>query len=128
MFRALSIFDRDNIEYFYWPHYVLISINMSPCTTGDFHLVYVHQCTCWRKKKPNKQKKNPPLAQLGGGTLFEKQMNFDDIKRYEWTDLLKVNSNFIHVVCWGKNTHKTFNQKLIVIRIKSKQSLRSNHS
>lgn len=56
------------------------------------------------KKTPNKQKKNPPLAQLWGGgvTLFEKQMNFDDIKRYECTDLLKVNSNFIHVVCWGK--------------------------
>lgn len=131
MFRALSIFDRDNIEYFYWPHYVLISINMSPCTTGDFHLVYVHQCTCWRKKKTKQtNKKNPTTGTaLGGGvTLFEKQMNFDDIKRYECTDLLKVNSNFIHVVCWGKNTHKTFNQKLIVIRIKSKQSLRSNHS
>lgn len=82
------------------------------------------------KKKPKQTKKNPPLAQLWGGgvTLFEKQMNFDDIKRYECTDLLKVNSNFIHVVCWGKNTHKTFNQKLIVIRIKRKQSLRSNHS
>lgn len=129
MFRALSIFDRDNIEYFYWPHYVLTSINMSPCTTGDFHLVYVHQCTCWRKKNPKQTNKIKPRhwQSLGGG-LHEKQMNFDDIKRYECTDLLKVNSNFIHVVCWGKNTHKTFNQKLIVIRIKSKQSLRSNHS
>lgn len=69
------------------------------------------------KKNPNKQKKPHHWHSFGGGgvTLFEKQMNFDDIKRYECTDLLKVNSNFIHVVCWGKNTHKTFNQKLIVI-------------
>lgn len=82
------------------------------------------------KKKTNKQTKTHHWHSFGGGgvTLFEKQMNFDDIKRYECTDLLKVNSNFIHVVCWGKNTHQNFNQKLIVIRIKSKQSLRSNHS
>lgn len=101
---------------------------MSPCTTGDFHLVYVHQCKKKKKQQTNNKKPTTGTALGGGVTLFEKQMNFDDIKRYECTDLLKVNSTFIHVVCWGKNTHKTFNQKLIVIRIKSKQSLRSNHS
>lgn len=75
------------------------------------------------KKNKNKQKKPHHWHSFGGGvTLFEKQMNFDDIKRYECTDLLKVNSNFIHVVCWGKNTHKTFNQKLIVIRIKANKA------
>lgn len=41
-------------------------------------------------KKKATTTKNPPLAQLWGGggvTLFKKQINFDDIKRYECTDL-----------------------------------------
>lgn len=68
--------------------------------------MYINARADVKKKKPNKQEKPHHWHSFGGGgggvTLFEKQMNFDDIKRYECTDLLKENSTFKHVVCWGK--------------------------